>query len=140
VPSWGAVACGVAVSAVLAAGAVWFLLRERRSSVVATAGIAAGLGPLLWDLVLRHTGGDFFTDAPIAVFPVSYEDTGSASGRRRSLRSCSALGRCARRPADASHSRRQRVDWLHFSLTSTSTDDAAGKRSTALQHIEKGGS
>jgi hypothetical protein len=77
VPSWGAVACGVAVSAVLAAGAVWFLLRERRSSVVATAGIAAGLGPLLWDLVLRHTGGDFFTDAPIAVFPVSYEDTGS---------------------------------------------------------------
>jgi hypothetical protein len=31
----------------------------------------------LWDLILRHTGGDFFVDAPGYVFPVSYEDTGS---------------------------------------------------------------
>jgi hypothetical protein len=36
-----------------------------------------GSPPLLWDLVLRHTGGRFFTDAPGLVFPVSYEDTGS---------------------------------------------------------------
>ncbi len=34
-------------------------------------------GPLLWDLILRHTGGDFFVDAPGYVFPVSFEDTGS---------------------------------------------------------------
>jgi hypothetical protein len=26
---------------------------------------------------LRHTGGDFFVDAPGVVFPVSFEDTGS---------------------------------------------------------------
>ena len=38
---------------------------------------AALLGPLLWDLILRHTGGDFFVDAPGVVFPVSFEDTGS---------------------------------------------------------------
>ena len=45
--------------------------------VVVVAGVAAALAPLLWDLILRHTGGDFFTDAPGVVFPVSYEDTGS---------------------------------------------------------------
>jgi hypothetical protein len=76
-PSWGAVAFGVVVSGVLAVAAVWFGLRERRPAVIGTAGLAAALGPLLWDLVLRHTGGRFFTDAPGLVFPVSYEDAGS---------------------------------------------------------------
>lgn len=76
-PTWGAVILGVVVSAVLAAAVVWFALRERRPAVVVIAALAAGLGPLLWDLVLRHTGGDFFTDAPGHVFPVSFEDTGS---------------------------------------------------------------
>jgi hypothetical protein len=28
-------------------------------------------------LILRHTGGDFFVDAPGVVFPVSFEDLGS---------------------------------------------------------------
>jgi hypothetical protein len=62
---------------VLAALATRFLLRERRWSVLAAVAIAALLGPLLWDLILRHTGGDFFVDAPGYVFPVSFEDTGS---------------------------------------------------------------
>lgn len=35
------------------------------------------MGPLVWDLILRHTGGNFFVDAPGLVFPVSFEDTGS---------------------------------------------------------------
>jgi hypothetical protein len=77
VPSWGAVAYGVALSVVLAIVAVRLLLRERRRGVLLAAGLAAGLAPLLWDLILRHTGGRFFTDAPGLVFPVSYEDTGS---------------------------------------------------------------
>src|SRR5258706_6059036 len=76
-PSWGAVAYGVALSVLLAVIAVRLLLHERSSSVLAIAGGAAGLAPLLWDLILRHTGGRFFTDAPGLVFPVSYEDTGS---------------------------------------------------------------
>jgi len=54
-----------------------FLFRERRPSVLATAATAALLGPLLWDLILRHAGGDFFVDAPGLVFPISLEDTGS---------------------------------------------------------------
>ena len=76
-PPWGAVAYGVAVSAFVAVAAVRLLLRERRLAVIAVAGIPAAIGPLLWDLILRHTGGRFFTDAPGVVFPVSYEDAGS---------------------------------------------------------------
>ena len=76
-PSWGAVSFGVVLSGLLAVVAVRLLLRERRLAVLVAAGFAAALGPLLWDLILRHTGGRFFTDAPGVVFPVSFEDTGS---------------------------------------------------------------
>jgi hypothetical protein len=76
-PAWSAVAYGVAISAVLAAAAVALLLGERRLPVLASAAVAAAIGPLAWDLILRDTGGQFFVDAPIVVFPVSYEDTGS---------------------------------------------------------------
>src|SRR5712691_806631 len=76
-PSWGAVAYGVALSAVLAAAGVALLLRERRRGVLITAAVAAAAAPLGWDLILRHTGGNFFVDAPGVVFPISYEDAGS---------------------------------------------------------------
>ena len=76
-PTWGATIWGVLASAALALIGIWFLLKERRISVLLTGSTAALLGPLLWDLILRHTGGQFFVDAPGYVFPVSYEDTGS---------------------------------------------------------------
>lgn len=76
-PSWNAVVWGVVASAVLAAIGLRLLLRERRVAVLACGAVSALLGPLLWDLILRHTGGKFFVDAPGYVFPVSYEDTGS---------------------------------------------------------------
>lgn len=76
-PSWGATAWGVAASAALAAIATRVIIRERKASVLVTVAVAAAAGPLLWDLILRHTGGDFFVDAPGYVFPVSFEDTGS---------------------------------------------------------------
>jgi hypothetical protein len=76
-PSWGAVAFGVVLSAILAAAGLWFLLRERRPSVLLTTALASLVAPLAWDVILRHTGGDFFVDAPGVVFPVSFEDTGS---------------------------------------------------------------
>lgn len=100
-PSWGAVAYGVALSVLLAVGAVRLLLRERRFAVLAAAGLAAGLGPLLWDLILRHTGGRFFTDAPGLVFPVSYEDTGSGrvrDGAGRAPARLRSAARCERTP------------------------------------------
>jgi hypothetical protein len=67
----------VIASGVLALLALRLVLRERRPAVLAAGAVAALLGPLLWDLILRHTGGDFFVDAPGYVFPVSFEDTGS---------------------------------------------------------------
>lgn len=76
-PSYDAVAFGVVVSGVVAALALVLMLRERRSSVIATAAAAATLAPLCWDVILRHTGGDFFVDAPGVVFPISFQDTGS---------------------------------------------------------------
>lgn len=76
-PTWGAVTLGVVLSGVLAVGAVALLLRERRAGVLFGAGLAAALAPLCWDLTLRHTGGDFFVDAPGYVFPISFEDAGS---------------------------------------------------------------
>jgi len=76
-PTWGAVAFGVVLSAIVAAAGLWFLLRERRPSVLVTAALASLAAPLAWDVILRHTGGDFFVDAPGVVFPISLEDTGS---------------------------------------------------------------
>src|SRR4051812_7475699 len=76
-PTWNAVFAGVVLSAILAALAVRFALQERRLSVLVTSALAALLAPLAWDVILRHTGGDFFVDAPGYVFPVSLEDTGS---------------------------------------------------------------
>ena len=76
-PSWGAVAFGVVLSGIVAAAALALGLRERRPAVLIVGALAAAIGPLCWDLILRHTGGDFFVDAPGVVFPVSFEDTGS---------------------------------------------------------------
>jgi hypothetical protein len=76
-PSWGAVAFGVVLSGILAAVALALISRERRVTVLGGAALAAAVGPLAWDLILRHTGGDFFVDAPGLVFPISFEDTGS---------------------------------------------------------------
>jgi hypothetical protein len=76
-PTWGAVVWGIAASAGLAAIGVRFLLGERRPNVLVASAVSALVAPLLWDLILRNTGGDFFVDAPGYVFPVSYEDTGS---------------------------------------------------------------
>lgn len=76
--SWGSIAYGAALSALLAAAAVALLLRERRPAVLVAAALSAGLGPSLWNAILRHTGGErFFVDAPVAVLPASWQDTGS---------------------------------------------------------------
>lgn len=76
-PTWGAVVWGVAASGVLAVVLCFFILRVRARRTLAAAAVSAMLAPLLWDLILRHTGGNFFVDAPGVVFPVSFEDLGS---------------------------------------------------------------
>jgi hypothetical protein len=75
---WGSIAYGAALSALLAAIVVALVMRERRPAVLVSAALAAAAGPLTWNAILHDVGGDqFFHDAPITVFPVSYQDTGS---------------------------------------------------------------
>ena len=74
---WGSILYGAALSALAAAIVVW-LIRERRPAVVASAALAAAAGPIAWNAILHHLDArEFFVDAPIPVFPVSWQDTGS---------------------------------------------------------------
>jgi hypothetical protein len=46
--------------------------------VILVGAAAAAAGPIAWNAILRATHADqFFTDAPIPVFPISWQDTGS---------------------------------------------------------------
>jgi hypothetical protein len=45
--------------------------------VLLAVAAASSLAPFLWNVILRHTGGEFFVDAPGYVFPISLQDTGS---------------------------------------------------------------
>lgn len=76
--NWSAILVGAAMSAIAAGAVVAALVRPRRALVIATASLAAFLGPLSWNAILHAVEGRrFFVDAPIAAFPVSWQDTGS---------------------------------------------------------------
>jgi hypothetical protein len=76
--SWGAIGYGAALSAILAVLLVRVLARERRPAVLACVAAGAVVGPVAWNAILRATNANqFFTDAPIPVFPISWQDTGS---------------------------------------------------------------
>jgi hypothetical protein len=75
--SWGVIAYGAALSAILAA-VLAVAARERAPAVLATIAVGAFAGPVAWNAILRVTGANqFFVDAPIPVFPISWQDTGS---------------------------------------------------------------
>ena len=75
---WGQICYGAALSAIAASALLAGATRGRRPSVIVTGALAAAAGPVAWNAILRAAHGDqFFTDAPIAVFPVSWQDTGS---------------------------------------------------------------
>jgi hypothetical protein len=75
--SWTTIIYGAALSAI-AAAALTTVLPPRRVAVSATAAAGAFAGPLAWNAILRATAGaSFFVDAPIAVLPASWQDTGS---------------------------------------------------------------
>lgn len=76
--SWAVIGYGAALSAFAAAVLVALAGRERRVSVLVCAAVSALLGPLAWNAILHATHADqFFHDAPIPVFPISWQDTGS---------------------------------------------------------------
>ncbi|KRE68492.1 hypothetical protein ASG92_01050 [Arthrobacter sp. Soil736] len=68
-----------AVLSALAAGVVAGFLRVRRIGVLLSVAGAALVMPLCWNSILNWTGatGLFSHDLPFALFPVSWQDTGS---------------------------------------------------------------
>jgi hypothetical protein len=76
--SWGVIGYGAALSALAAGVLVGFVGRERRPSVLACGAVSALLGAVAWNAILHAThANQFFHDAPIPVFPISWQDTGS---------------------------------------------------------------
>src|SRR5262245_45465772 len=76
--SWSTIVYGAVLSAVAAALLVGVVIRPRQVPLIVTAALGALLGPLAWNAILHNTGGTtFFHDAPIAVMPASWQDTGS---------------------------------------------------------------
>ncbi|UXY30236.1 hypothetical protein [Streptomyces sp. HUAS TT20] len=74
---WGQIVYGAVLSAIFAAVLI-AAARGRSRAVLVTGALAAAVGPLAWNAILRAAHGDqFFTDAPVIVFPVSWQDTGS---------------------------------------------------------------
>src|SRR4051794_13709119 len=74
--SWETIAYGAALSALAAAVLAYAVARS--VPITALAAVAAGAGPAAWNAVLRATHADeFFTDAPLAVLPASWQDAGS---------------------------------------------------------------
>ena len=75
--SWSTILGGGVMSAI-AAGLLVAVVRPRRGLVIAVASVAAFLGPVSWNAILhRVEGRQFFVDAPVAAFPISWQDTGS---------------------------------------------------------------
>jgi hypothetical protein len=76
--AWETILYGAALSAVAAALAVALVRRERRLPVLVAAAIAGALGPLAWNAILHDVDASgFFVDAPFALLPASWQDTGS---------------------------------------------------------------
>jgi hypothetical protein len=82
--SWASILYGAALSAAAAGAALAGLARRAtspagRQAAVITAGmLATDAGPIAWNAILRAThASQFFTDAPVAVLPASWQDTGS---------------------------------------------------------------
>jgi len=76
--SWQTIYYGAFLSAVAAVLLVLIVRRERRVDVLVATALSGALGPLLWNAILhRVRGREFFVDAPVAIMPASWQDTGS---------------------------------------------------------------
>jgi hypothetical protein len=76
--AWPTILFGAALSAAFALGAAFLIGRERDPRTLALVLITALAGPIAWNAVLHSRGSaGFFVDAPVIVFPVSWQDVGS---------------------------------------------------------------
>lgn len=75
---WGVIAYGATLSALVAGLLVAAAARTHRVTAGLGAAVGAAIGAVAWNAILHAAHGDeFFTDAPITVFPASWQDTGS---------------------------------------------------------------
>ena len=75
---WDTIGYGAALSGLAAGVLVAATAPGRRLPAGLGAALGAAAGPLAWNAILRATHADtFFTDAPLAVLPASWQDTGS---------------------------------------------------------------
>ena len=75
---WWQILYGAALSALLAAGLLAVARSGRRFDVILPGALAALIGPIAWNAILRAAHGEqFFTDLPFIIFPISWQDTGS---------------------------------------------------------------
>jgi hypothetical protein len=75
---WPTIGYGAVLSALLAGLLVAVAARDNRVLAALTAAVAAFAGPVAWNAILHATHAtQFFTDAPIAALPASWQDTGS---------------------------------------------------------------
>jgi hypothetical protein len=91
--SWGVILYGALLSAILAVVLVFLIVRERKALVLAAVAAGTIAGPVAWNAILRATDANqFFVDAPIPFFPVSWQDTGSGVFALATLALFLALG------------------------------------------------
>ncbi|GAC1503345.1 MAG: hypothetical protein NVS2B15_26150 [Pseudarthrobacter sp.] len=76
--AWTTISYGAALSALIALALVFLAARERRPATLIAVAVGAFAGPFAWNAILRAVNApQFFVDAPLPVFPVSWQDTGS---------------------------------------------------------------
>jgi len=76
--SWGTILYGAVLSGLAAALLAFSYLRSRRFDRLAAAALSGAAGPFVWNAILhRIEGREFFVDAPVALMPASWQDTGS---------------------------------------------------------------
>jgi hydroxyethylthiazole kinase-like sugar kinase family protein len=79
--SWGVIAYGAALSAVLAV-LLAQTVRTRAPAVLGAVAAGAFAGPVAWNAILGATSAhQFFVDAPIPVFPISPHVPGGGAAR-----------------------------------------------------------
>lgn len=76
--AWTTISYGAALSALVALALVFLAARERRPATLTAVAVGAFAGPFAWNAILRAVNApQFFVDAPLPVFPISWQDTGS---------------------------------------------------------------
>jgi hypothetical protein len=75
---WSTIGYGAALSGVAAGILVAVVARAHRLPAGLGAALGAAAGAIAWNAILRAThAATYFTDAPVAVMPASWQDAGS---------------------------------------------------------------